>query len=128
MYQIGACSIYIVFISDNVKALYDYGFDDDIDKRYIMLAILLPLILVNWIQNLKYLSPFSTVGNCATVVAFGVISYFVFREPLSLDNRKVYGTISEFPQFFGTVLFALEAIGTVSIADSSVVNLGLIYF
>lgn len=114
LYQVGACSIYIVFISDNVKALYDYAFDAAIDKRLIMVAILLPLIFVNWIQNLKYLAPFSTIGNCVTVVAFGVISYYVFREPLSLDGRKVHGSISEFPQFFGTVLFALEAIGAVS--------------
>lgn len=114
MYQIGVSSIYFVFISDNFKALIDHAFDTEIDKRYVMLMILLPLILTNWIQNLKYLSPFSTIGNGVTIIAFGVISYYIFREPLSLDNRKPYGTISEFPQFFGTVLFALEAIGTVN--------------
>lgn len=114
MYQIGVSSIYVVFISDNFKALIDHAFDVDIDKRYVMLGILLPLCLANWIQNLKYLSPLSTIGNGVTLVSFGVICYYVFREPLTLEGKRPVATLSEFPQFFGTVLFALEAIGVVS--------------
>lgn len=38
----------------------------------------------------------------------------MFNEPVSTAGKHAYGNISEFPFFFGTVLFALEAIGVVS--------------
>lgn len=87
----------------------------EIDVRLYMLAILLPLILVNWIRNLKFLAPLSTIANCITFASFGIILYYIFREPLSFENREVIGKVENFPLYFGTVLFALEAIGVVSV-------------
>ena len=79
-----------------------------------MLAILLPLIFVNWIRNLKFLAPCSTVANFITFISFGIILYYIFREPLTFEHREVIGNVENFPLYFGTVLFALEAIGVVS--------------
>lgn len=64
-------------------------------------------------RKLKYLAPLSTIGNIITIISFGVIFYYIFREPLTLEGKRPYATLSEFPMFFGTVLFALEAIGVV---------------
>lgn len=132
MYQIGACCIYVVFISTNVKELTDYAFSTNTDIRLFMVMLLLPLILINWvclkrhvkhialvktylfqIRNLKYLAPLSTIGNCFTVVSFAIICYYIFREPISTEGRTAFGPITELPMFFGTVLFALEAIGVI---------------
>lgn len=63
---------------------------------------------------MKYLAPLSSVGNAIMIISFGIICYYVFREPLTLEGKRPYATISEFPMFFGTVIFALEAIGVVS--------------
>lgn len=38
----------------------------------------------------------------------------MFREPISTEGKNAVGSLAEFPLFFGTVLFALEAIGVVS--------------
>lgn len=38
----------------------------------------------------------------------------MFKEPISTEGKKAYGSLGDFPLFFGTVLFALEAIGVVS--------------
>lgn len=112
-YLVGSLSIYIVFIADNFKAIIDPAFEVDIDNRLIMLALGIPLVLASWIQNLRYLTPLSTIGNCLTIASFAVICYYIFREPLTLEGKQPAGKLSEFPQFFGTVLFALEAIGAV---------------
>lgn len=48
-YQIGACCIYVVFIATNLRALIN-AFNVDIDVRLIMVFILLPLILINWVN------------------------------------------------------------------------------
>ncbi|KOX68580.1 Proton-coupled amino acid transporter 1 [Melipona quadrifasciata] len=85
----------------------------NIDVRLYMLAILLPLILVNWIRNLKFLAPCSTVANFITFISFGIILYYIFREPLTFEHREVIGNVENFPLYFGTVLFALEAIGVI---------------
>ncbi|KAG4078285.1 hypothetical protein HA402_012995 [Bradysia odoriphaga] len=108
--EIGACCIYVVFISSNVKELTDYFFTLDTDVRWIMLILLLPLIFINWIRNLKFLAPLSIIGTAVTLISFGIIFYYLFREPLSLDGREAFGSISHFPMFFGTALFSLEAV------------------
>lgn len=48
------------------------------------------------------------------MVSFGIICYYMFREPMSFEGREPVGELKHFPLFFGTVLFALEAIGVVS--------------
>lgn len=67
-------------------------------------------------RNLKYLAPLSTLANFVTIVSFGIICYFIVREPITLKDKDAISEniISEFPLFFGTVLFSLEAIGVVS--------------
>ncbi|XP_076755224.1 proton-coupled amino acid transporter-like protein acs [Xylocopa sonorina] len=112
IYQLGSCCVYTVFIATNLKLAFA-SFLPDIDLRLYMLAILLPLILVNWIRNLKFLAPFSTAANCITFISFGIILYYVFREPMSLGSREAIGNVENFPLYFGTVLFALEAIGVI---------------
>lgn len=62
---------------------------------------------------MKFLAPFSSVANAVTIVSFGIILYYILREPISLEGREAAGRIGAFPLFFGTVLFALEAIGVV---------------
>ncbi|XP_029047226.2 proton-coupled amino acid transporter-like protein CG1139 isoform X1 [Osmia bicornis bicornis] len=112
VYQLGTCCVYTVFIGKNLhKALDPYM--PNVDVRLYMLAMLLPLILVNWIRNLKFLAPCSTIANCITFASFGIILYYIFREPLSFENREPIGHVANFPLYFGTVLFALEAIGVI---------------
>ncbi|XP_076232467.1 proton-coupled amino acid transporter-like protein acs isoform X2 [Calliopsis andreniformis] len=112
VYQLGSCCVYTVFVATNLEmALKSYL--PEIDVRLYMLAILLPLILVNWIRNLKFLAPCSTIANCITFVSFGIILYYILREPLSFEDRVPVGKVQDFPLYFGTVLFALEAIGVI---------------
>ncbi|KAF7417578.1 hypothetical protein HZH68_000231 [Vespula germanica] len=52
-------------------------------------------------------------ATTATFVSFGIILYYIFKDPLSFDDREPVGKIENFPLYFGTVLFALEAIGVI---------------
>jgi proton-coupled amino acid transporter len=80
-----------------------------------MAFILLPLIAINFIRNLKLLAPFSTAANAITIASFAITLYYVFRDGLPpVGERDAFGTLEGYPLFFGTVLFALEAIGVVS--------------
>ncbi|XP_047364280.1 proton-coupled amino acid transporter-like protein CG1139 isoform X1 [Vespa velutina] len=117
IYQLGSCCVYVVFIANNLKRAFDSFLPDHVkiymtDKIYMVL-ILLPLIFINWIKNLKFLVPCSKVATVATFVSFSIILYYIFKDPLSFDDREPIGKIENFPLYFGTVLFALEAIGVI---------------
>lgn len=113
IYQLGTCCVYVVFVASNIKSIADFYMEDKPDVRIYMLIILLPLILINWVRNLKYLAPFSTIANAVTLISFAIILYYIFREPISLEGKDAFGELKTFPLFFGTVLFALEAIGVI---------------
>jgi len=110
-FQLGVCVVYVMFIGSNIKAVADYYTDVNLDLRLYMLMLLLPIIFINWVRNLKYLAPLSIIANVITLVTFAIICYYLFREPISFDDRTAFGTLEGIPLFFGTVLFALEAIG-----------------
>ncbi|XP_063701499.1 proton-coupled amino acid transporter-like protein CG1139 [Culicoides brevitarsis] len=113
VYQLGTCCVYVVFVSSNIKSIAEFYVGEEVEIRVIMLIILLPLIFINWIRNLKLLAPFSTFANFVTLITFGIIAYYIFKDPLTLEGKEVAGELKRFPLFFGTVLFALEAIGVI---------------
>lgn len=52
-------------------------------------------------------------ANFITFITFGIIAYYIFRDPITTEGKEAVGELKKFPLFFGTVLFALEAIGVV---------------
>lgn len=117
IYQIGTCCVYVVFVSENIQYVLKQYFKLNVTVGEVMLWILLPLVLINWVRDLKYLAPFSGLANVITIISFAIILYYLFREAPTLEGKTPAGKLANFPLFFGTVLFALEAIGVVS--DSS---------
>jgi proton-coupled amino acid transporter len=91
----------------------DQYHEPKLDVRLYMLMLLLPLSLINWVRNLKLLAPFSTLANFLTFIGFGITLYYIFTDIPNISTRNPVGTPRDFPLFFGTVLFALEAIGVV---------------
>ncbi|KDR21505.1 proton-coupled amino acid transporter-like protein CG1139 [Zootermopsis nevadensis] len=113
IYQLGTCCVYVVFVSSNIKEVVDEYHEPKLDLRLYMAMLLLPLILINWVRNLKYLAPFTTLANCLTFIGFGITLYYVFVDIPHISTRNPVGTLRDFPLFFGIVLFALEAIGVI---------------
>lgn len=79
-----------------------------------MLMLLIPLTLINYIRNLKLLAPFSSLANILTFIGLGMILVYVFEDLPPLSEREMFGTARNFSLYFGTTLFALEAVGVVS--------------
>ena len=84
------------------------------DTKIHMLILLIPLTLINYIRNLKLLAPFSSVANIITFVGLGMILAYVFDDLPSISEREMFGSVRNFSLYFGTTLFALEAVGVVS--------------
>ncbi|CAB3258819.1 unnamed protein product [Arctia plantaginis] len=113
VYQLGICCVYIVFIADNIKKMLDPHYTMAVEIH--MLIILIPLIAFNLIPSLKLLAPFSAVANVLTFLGLGIIVYYMiaYKKALPSDPLDLWGSPSTFPLFFGTILFALTAVGVV---------------
>ncbi len=102
-----------MFVAENLKQVVDAWTKTETALKYYMLALLLPLILLNYIRNLKYLAPLSTLANAITFVGFGIILYYVFADLPDIADRPLVRPLGSLPLFIGTTLFALEAVGVV---------------
>lgn len=87
---------------------------EPIDVRIYLVILFIPFTLINWVRNLKLLAPFSTFANLVTAVCFSIIAYYVFTDMAPPSERDAVAPFRGMPLFFGTVLFAMEAIGVVS--------------
>uniref|UniRef100_A0A182JDX4 Amino acid transporter transmembrane domain-containing protein n=1 Tax=Anopheles atroparvus TaxID=41427 RepID=A0A182JDX4_ANOAO len=111
--QLGLCCVYFVFISSNMKQIYDY-YGVVFDVHLHMLIILLPTMLPALITNLKYLAWFMTVGNTCMVLGIGITYYYAVQDlPPLVGSRPLVGSWHTLPLFFGTAIFAFEGIALV---------------
>jgi len=90
-------------------------------KTYLAI-MLLPLIFLNWIRNLKWLSPVMSVANLCMSVGLGIIFYYIFQDMKPIaerDNFHVFFAHWEtLPLYFGTALYAFEGIGMVKFPNT----------
>lgn len=113
-YQVGTCSVYVLFTSSNIKKIADQ-YVTNIDIRYYMTVLLIIFILLSYVQSLKQIAPLSGVANICALGGFLIIMYYIFfTTDLKVEERKAVGSIQDTSLFFGTVLFALANIGVVS--------------
>ncbi|XP_017136693.1 proton-coupled amino acid transporter-like protein CG1139 [Drosophila miranda] len=111
-YHFGVDCVYIVFIAKNLKFLGDL-YIYRMDLRLYMALLTLPLILTFLVRNLKYLLPFTVISNILTVSSFGIIFWYLVQDLPSLEGRQATQHWTQFPLFFGTVLFAIESLGVI---------------
>ncbi|XP_068141882.1 proton-coupled amino acid transporter-like protein CG1139 [Drosophila tropicalis] len=120
-YHFGICCVYVVFIAESIKQLVD-EYLVVWDVRLHMCLIIVPLLLIYSIRNLKLLAPFSTAANLLLFVGFGIILYYIFEDLPPLSTRDAFVSVTKLPTFFGTVLFALEAVGVILAIEENMAN------
>ncbi|KAH8398316.1 hypothetical protein KR215_005834, partial [Drosophila sulfurigaster] len=111
-YHFGICCVYVVFIAESIKQLFD-EYVVVWDVRLHMCLLIVPLLLIFSIRNLKLLAPFSSAANLLLFVGFGIVLYYICTDLPPLSEREAFEDYKKFPTFFGTVLFALEAVGVI---------------
>lgn len=111
----GICCVYVVFVGQNLKYVGDVYTTYDLSLIVYMLIIFVPFVLIICIKNLKLLAPFSVLANIITLITFGVVCYYIFQNLESFSDRPAVGALVDYPLYFGTTLFSLQAVGVVSI-------------
>lgn len=111
----GTCSVYTVIIASNFEQLFQHHMGFALNLRYFIAMLLIPLILLSYVPNLKYLAPVSMVANLLMFIGLGITFYYTLYDLPSISERPAVGTFATFPTFFCLTVFAMEAIGVVCI-------------
>jgi solute carrier family 36 (proton-coupled amino acid transporter) len=109
----GTCSVYTVIIAKNFQQVIEHYMGSDISLRVCIAALLIPLILLSWIPNLKYLAPVSMIANVFMGIGLGITFYYLVTDMPPVSSRPLFGELATIPSFFAIVIFAMEAIGVV---------------
>lgn len=108
----GTCSVYTVIVAKNFEQVMEHWLGYGLSLRMLISALLIPLILLSWIPNLKYLAPVSMIANLFMASGLGITFYYLVQDLPPIETR-VLANVSTLPAFFSITIFAMEAIGVV---------------
>lgn len=92
--------VYIVFIANTFHDICNGLLDWNLSVRVYILIVLVPVLLIGQIRSLKFLVPFSGSANVFIVVVFGIVLYYIFKEPLDLSDKPAVVSYTKWPVFF----------------------------
>jgi proton-coupled amino acid transporter len=92
-----------------------YFFGLNLSVHHYLLMLLFPMILLNWVRNLKYLTPISLFAAVVTVTGLGITFFYMLQDLPHTSSVRAFGSWKQLPLYFGTAIYAFEGIGVVSI-------------
>ncbi len=84
------------------------------DVKWTLVLLLLPLILLNFIKSLKYLTPASLTASVLTISGLGITFFFLLQGLPRTNTVHAFASLSSLPLYFGTAIYAFEGISLVS--------------
>lgn len=110
--QLGFCCVYFVFVAVNLQEVVAHYFFK-LDIRVFLILMLIPMVLMNLVRELKYITPASLVASLLTVGGLGIIFVYILHDLPHTDTVKPYASWQTLPLYFGTAIYAFEGIGVV---------------
>lgn len=110
--QLGFCCVYFIFVAVNLREVVTHYFYK-LDIHVYLFIMLIPMIILNLLKNLKYLTPVSLLAAVLTVVGLVITFWYMFQDLPRSDTVKGFATWAKLPLFFGTAIYAFEGIGVV---------------
>ncbi|KAL1139772.1 hypothetical protein AAG570_006749 [Ranatra chinensis] len=119
--QLGFCCVYFVFVARNLQQLVEHYYTY-IPMHWFLLALLLPMVLLNWVKNLKYLTPVSLLASILTTTGLGITFFYMLQGLPRTSSVRAFASLEQLPLFFGTAIYAFEGIGVVLPLENNMKN------
>ncbi|XP_072400029.1 proton-coupled amino acid transporter-like protein pathetic [Diabrotica undecimpunctata] len=107
------CSCYTVIMAKNFNYVVNHHLGYEVEIRITIAILMVPLILLAYVPNLKYLAPFSMVANGFMAVGLGITFYYLVINLKPVSEVAMIADISTMPVFLSITIFAIEAIGVI---------------
>ncbi|XP_055705064.1 proton-coupled amino acid transporter-like protein CG1139 isoform X1 [Phlebotomus papatasi] len=119
--QLGFCCVYFLFVALNLQEVIAKYYVK-IDVRVYLVLILIPMIALNMVRNLKYLTPVSLLAAVLTVSGLSITFYYVLQDLPPTSTVKGFASWAQLPLYFGTAIYAFEGIGIVLPLENNMGN------
>ncbi len=110
--QMGFATAYIIFIGSNLNLIYP-----QLTFVEYCLMLIVPLVLLCWIRQLKYIAPVALAGMLAIALAVGVVLYYCISERLAPfgvpEGALLRAPWASLPIAFGVNVYLFEGIGLI---------------
>lgn len=110
--QLGFCCVYFVFVAANLHDVVKHYFFD-LSVHLYLLLLLLPMILLNWVKSLKYLTPASLFASIVTCSGLVITFFYMLQGIPNTAAVNKFSSWTQLPLYFGTAIYAFEGIGVV---------------
>jgi solute carrier family 36 (proton-coupled amino acid transporter) len=110
--QLGFCAVYFVFVAVNLQEVVA-NYYVKLDTRVFLIIMLIPMVLLNLLRNLKYLTPVSLFASILTVTGLVLTFYYLLQDLPRTDSVAGFASWQQLPLYFGTAIYAFEGIGVV---------------
>lgn len=107
--QLGFCCVYFVFVAVNLQEVIAHYFVK-LDIRMYLLLLLIPMIMLNFLKNLKYLTPVSLFASILTVTGISITFHYMLQNLPHTNTVKAFSSWEQLPLYFGTAIYAFEGI------------------
>lgn len=119
--QLGFCCVYFVFVAKNLQQVTEQ-YTSDVPSYVFLLVLLLPMIVLNWVTNLKYLTPVSLFAAILTATGLAITFFYILQGLPKTNTVKMFAPWHRLPLFFGTAIYAFEGIGIVLPLENNMKN------
>ncbi|CAG9823048.1 unnamed protein product [Phaedon cochleariae] len=119
--QVGFCCVYFVFVAANVHDVVKHYFFD-ISVHWYLLLLLPPLVLLNWVKSLKYLTPASLFASIVTCSGLVITFFYMLQGLPKMSTVRGFSSWSQLPLYFGTAIYAFEGIGVILPLENNMKN------
>lgn len=92
--------VYIVFIANTFHDVFNAMFGWTMSVRIYVLFVMVPILFIGQIRSLKFLVPFSGSANFFILITFGIVLFYIFREPLDFSDKPLVESWTKWPTFF----------------------------
>ncbi|CAG2058366.1 unnamed protein product [Timema podura] len=120
--QLGFCCVYFVFVAANLSEVVKHFLNVNLSVHTYLMMMLVPMIMLNWVKNLKYLTPVSLFAAILTVVGLGITFFYMLQGLPKTSTVHAFASWKQLPLYFGTAIYAFEGIGVILPLENNMKN------